>query len=155
MAGDALDALYQETILDHYQHPRNHARLLDPTVATEGHNPLCGDQLALQLKLAGGHIAKVGLQGKGCAISQASASMMSEAIQDQTPEEAERLAGAFRQFMTSEERPDEDLGTLAVLEGVRQFPTRIKCATLGWMTLQEALKEYRAGQREGKLVVKE
>jgi len=152
---DALDALYKEVILDHYQNPRNRAPLPDPTVATEGFNPACGDQLTLQLKLVDGKITAVGLQGKGCAISQSSASMMTEAIHDHTLEEAEQLAESFREFMTAEERPQTDMGDLEVLEGVRQFPVRIKCATLAWHTLQEALKEYRSGQREGKLVIRE
>ncbi len=155
MSLDALDALYKEVILDHYQNPRNRQPVADPTVATEGYNPVCGDQLTLQLKLVDGKITGVGLQGKGCAISQASASMMTEAIQNQTPEDAERLADAFRQFMTADELPEGDLGDLQVLEGVRQFPVRIKCATLAWHTLQEALKEYRSGQRAGKLVIRE
>ena len=155
MSLDALDALYKEVILDHYQNPRNRAPLPDPTVATEGFNPACGDQLTLQLKLEDGKITAVGLQGKGCAISQSSASMMTEAIHDHTLEEAEQLAESFREFMTAEERPQTDMGDLEVLEGVRQFPVRIKCATLAWHTLQEALKEYRSGQREGKLVIRE
>ena len=155
MSLDALDALYKEVILDHYQNPRNRALLPDPTVATEGFNPICGDQLTLQLKLEEGKITGVGLQGKGCAISQSSASMMTEAIQNHSHEEAEQLADAFREFMTADQRPQTDLGDLEVLEGVRQFPVRIKCATLAWHTLQEALKEYRSGQREGKLIIRE
>ena len=152
---DALDALYKEVILDHYQNPRNHAAVAEPSVATEGYNPVCGDQLTLQLKLEEGRIAQVGLQGKGCAISQASASMMTEAIRTRTLDEAERLATAFRQFITTEVHPAENLGDLEVFDGVRQFPARIKCATLPWHTLSEALKEYHRGQREGKLVIRE
>ncbi len=155
MSLDALDALYKEVILDHYQNPRNRDRLTEPSVATEGYNPTCGDQLTLQLRLEDGKIAGVGLQGKGCAISQASASMMTEAVLNRTLEEANRLSESFRSFMTSEEHDHEDLGDLEVLEGVRQFPVRIKCATLAWHTLQEALKEYRQGQREGKLIVED
>ena len=155
MSLDALDALYQEVILDHYQNPRNRTPLAEPSVATEGYNPVCGDQLTLQLRVEDGRITQVGLQGRGCAISQASASMMTEAIQARTAEEADALATAFRQFMTSDESPAEDLRDLEVLEGVRQFPVRIKCATLAWNTLQEALKEYRQGRREGKLIIRE
>lgn len=155
MSLDALDALYKEVILDHYQNPRNRTPVLNPSVATEGYNPVCGDQLTLQLKLEGGKIAAVGLQGKGCAISQASASMMTEAIQNHTADDAERLSEAFRDFMTGQSASPEGLRDLEVLEGVRQFPVRIKCATLAWHTLQEALKEYRSGQREGKLVIRE
>ena len=155
MSLDALDALYKQAILEHYQNPRNRAPVADPSIATEGYNPVCGDQLTLQLKLEDGLITRIGLQGKGCAISQASASMMTEAIQSRPLDEAERLAIAFRQFMTSEEHPTDDIGDLKVLDGVRQFPARIKCATLAWHTLLEALKVYRQGQREGKLVIRE
>ncbi|MBI2885761.1 MAG: SUF system NifU family Fe-S cluster assembly protein [Chloroflexi bacterium] len=155
MSLDALDALYKEVILDHYQNPRNNDSLESPSVATEGYNPVCGDQITLQLKMADGLIESVGLQGKGCAISQASASMMTEAIKGKTLEEAEATARRFRDFMTKGNDQPDSLGDLEVLEGVRMFPVRIKCATLGWNTLQEAIKEYRAGLRGGRLVIKE
>lgn len=153
MSLDALDALYKEVILDHCQNPRHHRPLSDPSVATEGYNPACGDQVALQLLIEDGKITEVGLDGKGCAISQSSASMMTEALIGKTLEEAEALAKDFRDFMTEPNASAEGLGDLEVLEGVRKFPVRIKCATLGWVTLQEAVKDYRQGAKESKLVI--
>lgn len=156
MSLDALDALYKEVILDHYQNPRNQDPLTEPSVATEGFNPVCGDQVHLELAVQDGHILDVSLHGKGCAISQSSASMMTEAIKGLALDDADGLAKAFRDYMTGHvDHPERDLGDLEVLDGVRKFPVRIKCATLGWNTLQEALKEYRTGQKEGKLVIEE
>ena len=155
MSLDALDALYKEVILDHYQSPRNRTPLADPSVATEGFNPVCGDQVNLQLKVEDGKVTAVALQGKGCAISQSSASMMTEAIQGMTLEEADEIARNFRDFMTLEDAHPENLGDLEVLEGVRKFPVRIKCATLAWNTLQEAIKELHAGRKEGKLIIED
>jgi nitrogen fixation NifU-like protein len=153
---DALDALYKEVILDHYQNPRNAAPLDDPSVATEGFNPVCGDQVHLELLVQDGQILGVSLNGKGCAISQSSASMMTEAVVGRDLEDADGLAKAFRDYMTgADDTPARDLGDLEVLDGVRKFPVRVKCATLGWNTLQEALKEYRAGLKAGKLVIEE
>lgn len=154
MSLDALGELYKETILDHYQNPRNSEPVLEPTVSTEGFNPVCGDQIKLQMQVEGGVIRAIGLQGRGCAISQSAASMMTEAIKGLSLEEAERLARQFRDFMT-EDAASDGLGDLEVLEGVRRFPVRIKCATLAWNTLQEAMKEYREGKKQGKLVVRE
>lgn len=156
MSLDALDALYKEVILDHYQNPRNTDPLPEPSVSTEGFNPVCGDQVHLELLVRDDRIAAVSLHGKGCAISQSSASMMTEAIQGMALDDAEALARAFRDYMTGvDQAPAMDLGDLEALEGVRKFPVRVKCATLGWNTLQEALKEYRAGQRSGKLIIED
>jgi len=139
-----LDDLYREVILDHYRNPRHRQPLPDPDVVAEGQNPFCGDEVRLQLKLEGERIVGVGLQGRGCSISVASASMMTEAIQGRTVEEARRLSRLFRSLMRGENLPPEaleDLGDLESLTGVRRFPVRVKCALLGWMTLEEALKE--------------
>ncbi len=156
MSLDALDALYKEVILDHYQNPRNTNPLTDPSVATEGFNPVCGDQVHLELLVQHGQIMGVSLHGKGCAISQSSASMMTEAVQGMELDSADGLAKAFRDYMTGvDDTPARDLGDLEVLDGVRKFPVRVKCATLGWNTLQEALKEYRAGLKSGKLVIED
>mgnify|MGYP003345492773 FL=1 len=154
MSLDALDALYKEVILDHYQNPRNQDPLNDPTVSTEGFNPVCGDQVHLELLVADGRIQEVSLHGKGCAISQSSASMMTEAVKGLELDDADGLAKAFREYMTGHvDHPERDLGDLEVLDGVRKFPVRVKCATLGWNTLQEALKEFRSGEKSGSVVV--
>ena len=155
MSLDALDALYKEVILDHYQSPRHHHALDAASVATEGFNPSCGDQITLQLLVKDGKIADVGFTGKGCAISQSSASMMTDTLLGKSLEDAEALAVDFRAFMTEPDAPAEGLGDLEVLEGVRKFPVRVKCATLGWVTLQEAVKDYRKGSKEGKLVIED
>ena len=155
MSLDALDALYKEVILDHYQSPRHHHALDAASVATEGFNPSCGDQITLQLLIKDGKIADVGFMGKGCAISQSSASMMTDTLLGKSLEDAEALADDFRAFMTEPDAPAEGLGDLEVLEGVRKFPVRVKCATLGWVTLQEAVKDYRKGSKEGKLVIED
>ena len=154
MSLDGLDDLYKEVILDHYQNPRNLAPLRAPTVATDGFNPVCGDQVHLELAVENGAITGISLHGKGCAISQSSASMMTEAIMGMAIDDADGLAKAFRDYMTGrDDTPARDLGDLEVLDGVRKFPVRVKCATLGWNTLQEAVKEFRAGLTTGKVVV--
>ncbi len=123
-------------------------------MATDGFNPVCGDQVHLELAVENGAITGISLHGKGCAISQSSASMMTEAIMGMAIDDADGLAKAFRDYMTGrDDTPARDLGDLEVLDGVRKFPVRVKCATLGWNTLQEAVKEFRAGLTTGKVVV--
>ena len=134
-----LGDLYQETILDHSKWPRNTGTLADATHTAQGHNPLCGDRLSLQLKLENGHITGVRFQGAGCAISTASASLMTEVIKGKTPEEAESSFQKFHSLLTEDRAPASDLGKLAVFSGVRQYPMRVKCATLAWHTLRAAL----------------
>ena len=155
MSLEALDELYKEVILDHYQNPRNSEPLQQVSVTTEGYNPVCGDQIKLQILVHDGAIEALAVLGKGCAISQAAASMMTEAVKGKTVEEAEAMARNFRDFMTDDKIEPDSLGDLEVLEGVRKFPVRIKCATLSWNTLQEALKEHRQGLKEGRIVVKD
>ncbi len=155
MSLEALGDLYKEVILDHYQNPRNSEPLDQPSVTTEGYNPICGDQIQLQVMVRDGVIEEISLQGKGCAISQASASMMTEAVKGRPVDDADALARVFREFLTSDGVQTDGLGDLEVLEGVRRFPVRIKCATLSWNTLQEAIKELREGKKQGKLVIKE
>jgi nitrogen fixation protein NifU and related proteins len=135
-----LNDLYQETIIDHSKRPRNTGALTQATHRAEGYNPLCGDRLSLQLKLENGHIAGIRFQGVGCAISTASASLMTEAVKGKTPEEAERAFQKFHSLLTEERPPAPDLGKLAAFSGVREYPMRVKCATLAWHTLRAALR---------------
>jgi nitrogen fixation NifU-like protein len=134
-----LGDLYQEVILDHNRRPRNF-RAIDDARRQEGYNPLCGDRLTLYVKLDGDRIADVAFQGSGCAISKASASLMTEALKGKTVAEARELFEKFHDMVTSS--PDTaapDLGKLSVLSGVREYPTRVKCASLAWHTLKAAV----------------
>jgi len=133
-----LDDLYQEVILDHNRKPRNF-RVLDAARKAEGFNPLCGDRLTVYLRVADGVITDVGFQGSGCAISKASASLMTESIKGKSVADATRMLERFQKMVTSPE-PVDDLGKLKALAGVRQFPVRVKCATLAWHTLRAALE---------------
>ncbi len=136
----SLDDLYREVILDHYSHPRNKGTLTPADVVQEGANPLCGDEIRLSLIVRDGIVRDVKFEGKGCSISQASASMMTERIKGQPIAEAQRLIAAFKALMRGEASID-DLGDLEALQGVRKFPVRVKCATLGWVTLEQAIDE--------------
>lgn len=138
----ALSDLYQEVILDHNKTPRNYRAVEGATHSGLGHNPLCGDQLALYVKVEDGVIRDIGFQGKGCAISKASASLMTEAVKGKTIEEAEALFARFHDLLTGPPDVKADarsFGKLAVFSGVREFPARVKCATLSWHTLHTAL----------------
>jgi nitrogen fixation protein NifU and related proteins len=135
-----LSDLYQEIIVDHSKRPRNRVALEQPTHSAEGYNPLCGDRVTVQLKMENGRVAAVGFQGVGCAISTASASLMTDAIKGKTVEEAESTFEKFHSLLTEERPPANDLGKLAVFSGVREFPMRVKCATLAWHTLRAALR---------------
>jgi nitrogen fixation NifU-like protein len=132
--------LYQEVILDHNRRPRNF-RVIDPASAVqEGYNPLCGDRLTLYVSLEGNLIKDVAFQGSGCAISKASASIMTEVLKGRTVDEARALFERFHRLITSDpSAPAEDLGKLSALAGVREFPTRVKCASLAWHTLKAAV----------------
>jgi nitrogen fixation NifU-like protein len=133
-----LDDLYQQVILDHNKRPRNfHA--IEGGQKAEGYNPLCGDRVTVYLKVADGRIQDASFQGSGCAISKASASLMTDIVKGKTVAEAEQLIDQFHQMITRPpEEPVEDLGKLSVLAGVRQFPMRVKCASLAWHTLRAA-----------------
>ena len=135
-----LSDLYQEVILDHNRKPRNF-RVIDPATASqEGYNPLCGDRLTLYLTLDGDIIKDASFQGQGCAISKASASLMTDAIKGKTVAEARDLFEHFHAMITSDtDTVAEDLGKLSVFAGVREFPTRIKCASLAWHTMKAAV----------------
>ncbi len=139
-----LRELYQEVILDHGKNPRNHRFPEHHNREGRGYNPLCGDKIALRLQLDGDTIRDVGFVGHGCAISQASCSTMTEAVKGKTVEEAEALFSKFHAMVMGEDGADDDsdsLGKLVVFAGVREFPMRVKCATLGWHTLNHALRD--------------
>ena len=136
-----LNDLYRELIIDHSKRPRNFSRLADPKRTAQGYNPLCGDRITLDLKVEDNHIEQIGFQGSGCAISTASASLMSESVKGKTLEEAEALMNKFHSLITTDKPAEADLGKLAVFSGVREFPARVKCATLAWHTLRAALQE--------------
>jgi nitrogen fixation NifU-like protein len=135
-----LSDLYQEVILDHNRRPRNF-RVIEPATARqEGYNPLCGDRLTLYLTIDGDVIKDVSFQGSGCAISKASASLMTDQVKGKTVEQARELFDRFHAMITSNpEAPADDLGKLNVLAGVREFPTRVKCASLAWHTMKAAV----------------
>src|SRR5688572_7831767 len=133
-----LDDLYREVILDHYRNPRNKGTLIEPTCKSEGYNPVCGDEIAVELLLDDGLIKDVAFHGRGCSISQASGSMMTDAVKGMSRQEAKGLAEAFKRLMTNpEEEPAEDIGDLEAFQGVAKFPVRVKCATLAWHVLEE------------------
>ncbi|HEX9794638.1 MAG TPA: SUF system NifU family Fe-S cluster assembly protein [Planctomycetota bacterium] len=133
--------LYQEMILHHNKAPRNFGALEDADRKSDGHNPLCGDHLTVWLKLDGDKVADVRFEGSGCAISTASASVMTDAVKGRSTAEIEKLFRSFHALVTGQPAPDEDLdlGKLEVFSGVSEFPARVKCASLAWHTLQAAL----------------
>ena len=133
-----IDDLYQEVILDHGKRPRNFGSIENPNAKAEGFNPLCGDRLTLEIRLDHDVVEDVRFKGAGCAISVASASLMTEMIKGKTREEAENLFEEFHRMLTTESAA-AGLGKLTVLCGVREFPARVKCATLAWHTLHTAL----------------
>jgi nitrogen fixation NifU-like protein len=136
-----LRELYQEVILDHNKRPRNRGRLEAPTSEAEGHNPLCGDQVHVTLLTKDGKVEDIAFEGQGCAISTASASLMTEAIKGKSTEQAEAIFREFQEMVTSPGSEDEHegLGEMVALAGVREYPVRIKCATLPWHTFHAAL----------------
>jgi nitrogen fixation NifU-like protein len=135
--------LSREIILDHYQNPRNHGRLDGATLANRGYNPLCGDEVELFLSLGGERIEQIGFTGRGCSISQASASMMTEVVKGRTLSEAGAAAQDFSNRMASREpAPAEIEDELDALQGVKKYPARVKCALLPWTTLRETLDLY-------------
>lgn len=134
-----LRQLYQEVILDHNKRPRHFGAMADCTHTAEGYNPICGDHYHVYLKMDGDRIAGIRFDGAGCAISKASASMMAAAVTGLTRVEAQALYDQVHRMLTGEAVDGDALGSIAVLEGVRDYPTRIKCATLAWHTLKNAM----------------
>jgi len=134
-----LNDLYRDVILDHNKRPRNFGRVDPADALANGHNPLCGDRLTVTLRLAGDRVDDVKFEGNGCAISVASASMMTEAVKGHSRSEVATLFDRVHALLTQADAPSTDLGKLAALSGVREFPARVKCASLCWHTLNAAL----------------
>lgn len=143
---DDLQELYQEVILDHNRNPKNFREMEHPSHSSTGYNPLCGDRINIYLKVEGGVVKDVSFKGSGCAISKASASLMTTVLKGRPVEEVERIFDKFQKLVTGQagaESDISDLGQLVVLSGVREFPVRVKCATLAWHTLKAALEQNR------------
>ena len=144
-----LNELYQEVILDHNRRPRNFRRIEGASHHAAGHNPLCGDRLTLDVQVDDGRIADIAFQGSGCAISKASASLMTDAVKGQSVGAARELFERFHRMVTTPpDQPVEGMGKLSVLAGVREFPVRVKCASLAWHTLKAALEREEAVSTE-------
>jgi nitrogen fixation NifU-like protein len=135
----SLEALYQETILEHNRRPRNYRVLDDATGHAEGKNPLCGDHMNVWVRLDGEQVAEATFQGQGCAIAKASASLMTATITGKSRDEAEQLFDRFHAMVMGQEAADPSLGSLKVLSGVSKYPIRVKCATLAWHAMKSAL----------------
>ena len=139
-----LSELYQQVILDHNKKPRNFRKLENASHTAEGYNPLCGDQLTIYLNVANDAVQEIAFEGSGCAISKAAASMMTQALKGKSKEQAEELFKEFHSMVTgelNEETDENSLGNLKIFAGVREFPVRVKCATLAWHTLHAALNK--------------
>lgn len=149
-----LSELYQQVILDHNKKPRNFRRIEDANRHAEGYNPLCGDQLTVYMQLEDEVVKDVSFEGSGCAISKAAASMMTQSVKGKTKEEAETLFGEFHRMVTGElnaETEPHHLGRLTIFAGVRDFPARVKCASLSWHTMHAALNNREETSTEGAL----
>ena len=143
---EQLDELYREVILDHFKSSTHSGELPDAQVKVEGVNPLCGDELTFHVKLRDGRLERIRFRGKGCAISQAAASMLAAQLEGKTVGEAHRVMGAMKALMQGRELDESvDLGDLEALAGVRKFPVRIKCAALSWNAIEQGLEEYAHG----------
>ena len=141
-----FEELYREIILDHYRNPRHREPLAEPDVVAEGYNPLCGDEVELRLAFDDGRVRDLSVRGRGCSISQASASMLTDAVIGKPVDEVRKLIDLFSAMVTDpEQAPPEELGDLEALQGVAKFPVRVKCATLAWHTLEDGLKQREAG----------
>lgn len=138
-----ISALYQEMILDHYRRPRNKGEIENPDETIVMKNPLCGDEITIQLRYNGDKVEDVGFVGRGCSISQASASMMTQLVKGKSAEEIESLRSRFRDMVMGDEAAGSDtsLGSLRALSGVAKFPARVRCALLAWNALEEAQKK--------------
>ena len=146
---EPLDDMYRDIIMDHYRSPRGKQPVKSADIKSDGSNPACGDELEMQVEMAGGTLKHIHVDCKGCAISVASGSMLAEIVEGRPLEEARRIAELVRRMLKGEdvELPD-DLGDLDALKGVRQFPVRIKCALLSWVTLINGLENYERGQAD-------
>ncbi|HRC62116.1 MAG: SUF system NifU family Fe-S cluster assembly protein [Dehalococcoidia bacterium] len=144
MPASDLEDLYRDILLDHYRNPRNRGRLGAASCSADGANPLCGDQITLDVTLDGDRIADIAFDGNGCSISQASASMMTEYVKGRSVEEAHDGIQAFQRMMVEGEPLGEEYGDIEALVGVAKFPVRVKCASLAWKTLEQALSSESA-----------
>jgi nitrogen fixation NifU-like protein len=142
---DDMNDLYEAIILDHYRSPRNTAPVETPDIDLDVNNPFCGDEFHIQLKVENDSVAQVGITGRGCAISQASASLLAELVEGKSSAEVRAAVDSLRRLLKGEEVTEEEreiLGDIEALEGVRKFPVRIKCALLSWVGLDDALKDH-------------
>ncbi len=143
---EQLDELYREVILEHFKNSRHSGELPDAQIKVDGANPLCGDEMTFHLKMGDGRIQQVRFHGKGCAISQAAASMLAGQLEQKTVGDATKMIGAMKGLMQGNEPdPAIDLGDLEALAGVRKFPVRVKCAALSWNVVERGLADYKGG----------
>lgn len=141
-----FDELYRELILDHYRNPRHREPIAEPDVVAEGYNPLCGDEVELRLAFDDGRVRDLSVSGRGCSISRASGSMLTDAVIGKSVDEVRNLIEMFSAMVTDPEQfAPEELGDLEALQGVAKFPVRVKCATLAWHTLEDGLRQREAG----------
>lgn len=139
-----MNDLYGDILLDHFKLPRNRGRLENPTLSVDGANPLCGDELTLDLEFEKDRLKRISFNGKGCAIAMASASMLTELLEGRTIEEIEQWIRHFREFIRTGEEPEGvDMGDVTALAGVAKLPVRVKCATLPWTTIEEGITRYK------------
>lgn len=149
-----LDDMYREVILDHYRSPRGKKEIARKDILSKGSNPSCGDELKLQIQIENGHIQDVHVNCKGCAISTASGSMLAEAVKGMSFDDVQELAANVRKMLTGEEYTiPEEFSDLDSLEGVRQFPVRVKCALLAWMTLLDGMDNYQKGVSQNPSII--
>lgn len=142
-----LDELYKELILEHYRSPRNRHSVAEPKVVGEGFNPLCGDEIAVEAHFDGDVLSDIGFAGRGCSLSQASGSMMTEAVKGKTAQEAKALIDEFTRMMTNPDfQPSDGLGDLEAFASVAKYPVRVKCATLAWHALLDLLNRHSEAQ---------
>jgi nitrogen fixation NifU-like protein len=144
---DELTDLYRDILMEHYRFPRGHKHVDSPDVATEGHNPVCGDVIEIKLKMDGKNVKDISVNCVGCAVSVASGSMLAEIIEGKSLEEVKKIAATVKALLTGGEYDhDIDLGDLEALKGVKNFPVRIKCALLSWITLIDAIEARETGR---------
>lgn len=144
IAEPQFDDLYREVIIDHFRKPRNRGTLANPRQHAEGMNPVCGDEILLDLDISDGTIGALAFSGQGCSISQSSASMMTERIAGRTVVEAERIAAAVSAMLVDGAEPSSEIGDLEALQGVAKFPVRVKCALLAWKVLRDGLDQAKS-----------
>ena len=145
---DPFEDLYRELILDHYRRPRNHGEIAGAAIHVEGMNPVCGDEIHLDMNVSGGRIEEIGFWGVGCSISQSSASMLTERLKGRGVDEARLVTAKVRAMLVDGALPDSDLGDLEALEGVAKLPARVKCALLCWNVLEQGLREAATPHQE-------